>query len=229
MNPAPAEDEALATTLAALSNPVRVAILRQLRTPRVLSDIRVLATEPDEQGSAARPLSRQAVRQHLDRLMEVGIVARTSESATSPYTVDHRRIFATSEDLRALAALRPADDPEGHTETLDRRGQNRPAQGPRLALVRGLGEGAVYPLDAGASWVIGRRRDAQVPLDYDPFVSSENARVQKAEGAYTLEDLPGSRNGTTLNFRPLKPGERARLKHGDLVGVGRSALLYWDD
>ncbi|HWH08571.1 MAG TPA: FHA domain-containing protein, partial [Candidatus Thermoplasmatota archaeon] len=145
------------------------------------------------------------------------------------YTLDHRRIFAAAESLRAFAALRPLDDPEGRTEAADAPDPRRTPRGPRLALVRGLGEGTVHRLDEGAEWLIGRRRDAHVPLDYDPFVSAENARVQKVGSDFVLEDLPGSRNGTTLNFRRLEPGERAKLRHGDLVGVGHSALLFWSD
>lgn len=41
-----------------------------------------------------------------------------------------------------------------------------------------------------------------------------------------LEDLPGSRNGTTLNFLPLPRGGRSELHHGDLIGVGRSLRLF---
>ncbi|HWH08930.1 MAG TPA: helix-turn-helix domain-containing protein, partial [Candidatus Thermoplasmatota archaeon] len=74
MTPSAEKDAALATTLAALANPVRLAILRQLRTPRALGDIRVLSDEPRGPGEPDRPLSRQAVRQHLDRLLDIGVV-----------------------------------------------------------------------------------------------------------------------------------------------------------
>lgn len=222
-----ATDVALATTLAALANPVRLAILRELRTPRALGEIRVLS---DEEG-AERPLSRQAVRQHLDRLLEVGAVGRMELGANHAYVVEHRKLFSASEDLRSLAALRPLDEPPtSNTETMGSNGMGSPRHGPRLVLVRGLGEGTIYPLDdARDAWTIGRRRELEIALDYDPFVSSENAIVRRAkDGGHTLEDT-GSRNGTLHNFNRVPHDAPVKLRHGDVIGVGHTTLLYWTD
>ncbi len=66
---------ALCRALAALANPSRVAILRQLDAPKSLNEIRVSASEPSESGlSRSRCISRQAVRRHLDRLVEEDLV-----------------------------------------------------------------------------------------------------------------------------------------------------------
>lgn len=220
-------DVSLSATLAALASPVRLAILRELRAPRTLSDIRVAAEDEE----ADRPLSRQAVRQHLDRLLEVGAVARIGpESASPAYLIEHRKLFGASEELRNLAALRPLGDAGGDvTEMMTARREGNRPPGPRLVIVRGLGEGSVFKLDGKReAWVIGRRREAEVPLDYDPFVSSENAIVRREKGAHTLQDLPGSRNGTLLNFARLG-AEPAPLRHGDVISVGHSSLVYWTD
>lgn len=224
------DDVALSTTLAALANPVRLALLRELRAPKTLSDIRVAS---DEEG-AERPLSRQAVRQHLDRLLEVGAVGRLEgeRAAGSAYLVEHRKLFAAAEQLRSLAALRPVDDALADETVVARpTGAGPVSRGPRLVLVRGLGEGTVFPLaPPEEEWIIGRRRELAVGLDYDPFVSSENTILRRArDGAFTVEDVPGSRNGTLVNFTRLREGASQKLKHGDVIGAGLSSLVFWTD
>src|SRR5687767_3964350 len=102
----------------------------------------------------------------------------------------------------ALAALsnpvRIALSRRLHTaHALQRTGQtvHRPApaasfkiEGPCLVLVKGLDEGRTFalpPPKAGPkSWNIGRRRGAPVSLDFDPFVSTENAAIIWEEGTY---------------------------------------------
>lgn len=46
------------------------------------------------------------------------------------------------------------------------------------------------------------------------------------DGRSLLLDLPGNRNGTLLNWKPLARGGVAELKAGDVVGVGRSLLVF---
>lgn len=237
-------DRVLAEALAALGNPTRLAILRELIHPKALNHIRVPAEDDAavEGGGAARHLSRQAVRQHLDRLVEVATVrALASEDGRvgAEYVVDPTRIYAIAEELRDLAALRPDELAEGATRQFASGMAGRSITGPRFLLARGLREGSVFALRreerarvpaAGperATWVIGRRRGVDVCLDYDPYVSAENALVAFDGSAFTVQDVPGSRNGTTLNFVPLpKDGAPQRLAHGDLVSVGRSVLSF---
>ena len=225
------QDSAFAQALEALSSTSRLALLRQLRTPKVLAEIQVKTAGP---GDTARNISRQAVREHLDRLMEIGVViAREAERDYGPtveYAVNHQMLFALSEEFRGLARLRPAAEPEGatlHGKTPAAPGEQR---GPALVMVKGLDEGKTFPLapplQGKGEWIIGRRRGVHVPLDYDPFVSSENTAVLWEEGTHFLLDLPESRNGTLLNFQPLAKGLRRALRPGDVVGVGRSLLVF---
>lgn len=215
---------ALAATLDALSNPTRLAILRELRSPSSLGDIRV---------GEGRTISRQAVRQHLDRLLDIGVVATVPAAREDRvrYVIEHRKLFAIAEEFRGLANLRPAEEVvAGRTEVVPPAARPKGAGAPRLVLVRGLREGTTFLLDAEGprDFVIGRRRDADCPLDYDPFVSSQNAVVRRdAEGRFSVRDAPGSRNGTTVNFEPLEPGAWRVLQHGDVVGVGHTALVFW--
>lgn len=239
-------DDLLAQALGALASPTRLQILRALRTPKVLAEIHVRAPESD------RNIARQTVREHLNKLIQVGMVTtREVDRAygdTVEFVANHQTLYALSEEMRGLSRVRPAVDPGGSTVHSDK-GRPRstpetpaaaraPAQtsvGPRFVMVKGLDEGTSFPLRAASSaegsarseWLIGRRRGIAIPLDFDPYVSSENSRITWRDGAHVIENLPDSRNGTTVNFSKLGVGEQRALRHGDIIGVGRSLLAYW--
>ena len=63
--------------------------------------------------------------------------------------------------------------------------------------------------------LIGRARQAEVFLP-DLSVSRRHALIELTPDAVRLRDL-GSKNGTTLNGRPVS---RAQLAEGDRIGVG---------
>lgn len=222
-------DDALSEALAALASPQRLQLLRQLRAPKVLRDVSLSA----EGEGGGRPLARQTVSTHLEKLVAAGLVTSRETDrgygATTEYVLNHQAIFFLSEELRTLARLRPLAEPE--SVTLQGASQRPGAlAGPCLLLVKGADEGATFPLPAKSgtprAWVLGRRRGVEVCLDFDPYLSSENSVVRWDGAAFHVEDLPQSRNGTTLNFSPLLRGERRRLAHGDIVGVGRSLLEF---
>lgn len=219
------DDEALARAFEALANPMRLALLRDLRAPRTLGSIRVAPADGESPA-----LARQSVRRHLDRLLDAGLLAvREPEGRNPEYLASHQALYALSEELRALASLPPEVEPE--VETAPAPGVAPPAPaGPCLVLVHGARLGHVYPLPSApgrrAEWVVGRRRGSPVALDFDPYASAENAVVEWDGASHHLRDLPGSTNGTQLNLRPLAAGARAPLRHGDLLGVGRSLLLF---
>lgn len=225
-----ARDDRLSEALASLANPTRLALLRKLRTPRPLGEIDLRAPGPDE----GRPLSRQGVKEHLTRLLDVGVVVGLSshEDGRSPteYVLNHQTLFSIAEEVRLLARNRPTVEPEVQTVRVP--ADPGPPRMPRecLVLVKGLDEGRAFDLSPARSparaWLIGRKRSAAVCLDFDAHVSSENTLVEWDGGHHTLRDLPGSRNGTTLNLAPLPKDATVRLSHGDLVGVGRTLLLY---
>lgn len=222
-------DEHLANALNALASPTRLQILRALRTPRALAEIHVRAPEGE------RNIARQTVREHLNKLIQVGMVASRevdrSYGDTVEFVANHQTIFALSEEMRALSRVRPIVEPDAatvHAPTAP-----KPIEpGARLVVVKGLDEGTAFDLrppapPARGEWLVGRRRGVAVSLDFDPYISSENSRIVWEGGAHVVEDLPGSRNGTSVNFQPLARGERRALAHGDVVGVGRCILVYW--
>lgn len=220
-------DAVFAAALVSIGSEARLEILRQLRTPKPLRDIEVRAPDPDR--ADGRPISRQAVRVHLEKLVEIGVVTTREVDRSVEYVLNHQRLFAIAEEFRALARLRPAPEVDAPTVGGPSGVAGRPASGPRLVLVRGLDEGTTWSLAEGRSprrWVVGRKRGLDVALDFDPFVSSENAVVSEEAGRFFVADLPESRNGTTLNFALLGRGERRELAAGDVIGVGRSLLLF---
>ena len=233
-SPVPSAVARLGGALSALASPVRLALLHEIRSPKTLQEIHLPAERGYAGAGTERPLSRQAVRHHLDQLIDVGVVlALEGQRAGGPvveYVVNHQALFAISEDFRALAHLRPVAEPASPTARSSAPQEPLDVDVPCLVLVKGLDEGTTFLL-AGApsvrrSWVVGRKRSADIVLDFDPFVSSENAIVTWDGSAHAIEDVPGSANGTTWNFRPLARGERRVLRTGDLVGVGHSILMF---
>lgn len=207
----------------ALASPVRLSILRSLRTPRTLGGISVKG----ERADSGAVLARQTVRRHLDALLDAGLVRRLDVAGEEQYVIDHLRLFSLAEGVRDLARLRPAVEPDAATQAVGA-ALAATEQGPRLVLLRGLDEGATFLLgNAVEVWRIGRRRGLEVSLDYDAAVSSLNALIRLAGRGHELEDAEGSRNGTFHNFTRLAPGAKVLLRHGDVIGVGRSLLLYW--
>lgn len=227
-----ASDDALALVLSALASANRLAVLRQLREPRTVTEIRL---SPESGDDSDRPIARQAVREHLRKLVEAGLVSadpvERRAKETLAYVVNHQRLFALSEEFRTLAALRPLAERADAPTSADARRLPRRVDPPRLLAVKGPDEGAAHSLAPPpgaqeASWLIGRKRGADVRVDYDPFVSLENARVEWRARAYALRCLPQATNGTTLNFEPVEPEREHALRQGDVIGVGRTLFVF---
>lgn len=229
----------LALVLEALANENRLDLLEQLRTPRTVSEIELSPGQTREGENPDRPMSRQGVRVHLQRLNDIGVVyarkARRGTVVVDEYAVNQPRIFALLEDLRSLGALQSAGaELPGAEPTLEGKIPSpgtRTAQ-PRLTLVKGLHEGRSFPLTGQTrdgpdrGWVIGRRNGLAVSLDYDLFVSQQNSEITLDGDAYRLVDIRSNRNGTYLNWQRLPKGGAAPLAQGDVIGVGRSLLVF---
>ncbi|MEO7397883.1 MAG: FHA domain-containing protein, partial [Ilumatobacteraceae bacterium] len=56
--------------------------------------------------------------------------------------------------------------------------------------------------------------------------SLENSEIRADGNDFVLVDLRSSRNGTWLNWRRLGAEVRARLEPGDVIGIGRSLLVF---
>lgn len=231
------DHEKLGAYLRALSVPTRILLLEQLRWPRTASEIELPAFRKDRGMRPDRPLSRQAVEGHLEKLREVGLVrtrARQRDGQrVKEYLVNASRLFVVVDELRRLSRIRP---PPGAREgwsrsvegTVSGEGDERPVElpsGPALVHVTGPDEGTSIALEGKGPWIIGRDPEVAVPVTHDPFVSARNSEVARVGDRHVLRDLPSSSNGTTLNWRLVSPNERAPLAPGDTIGVGRTLLV----
>jgi ArsR family transcriptional regulator len=221
--------DSLADVLECVSSRPRLEILSAVRSPKTLSEIRIHAQRNRAGEHEARPLARQTVAHHLERLLEVGLVERVQIGGRDCYVLAHERMYAVVEEFRGLAKLRATMSETSGRPTIEA-GEvgdaGLPAR-PRLLLARGRDDGVGFALGGpvGARFTIGRAPDAEVRLDYDPFVSQRNTIVERRADGFVVEDT-GSKNGTLLDWAPLAPGRGVALQDGALIVVGRSVLVF---
>lgn len=82
----------------------------------------------------------------------------------------------------------------------------------------------VKALERSEPLTIGRRANSGIALEWDSRVSRTHAVLERVGGEWTLSDDGLSRNGTFVNGERLKA--RRRLRDGDVIRVGSSALAY---
>jgi DNA-binding CsgD family transcriptional regulator len=107
-------------------------------------------------------------------------------------------------------------------ELQERLGAER-AGAPFLVLRDGDGRQRLLRLD-GERLSVGRGEGNDVPLPWDTEVSRLHAELECIAGEWTVVDDGLSRNGTFVNG--VRISGRARLRDGDTVRVGRTALGY---
>jgi DNA-binding transcriptional ArsR family regulator len=228
--PGDVDSQHIAAIMRALANPVRIDLLKAIQSAKPLGEIRLEARRRDRVARPGRPMNRVTARQHLDILLEAGMARRVRRvrdgRALDHYVVNQAQIFALLEELRQLVLIRPQGDVVDGTVPVPTPA-DRSAAGARLALVNGVGEGQVFAL-AGPGlgrWGIGRRPGNRICLEHDPYVSLDNSELARRGRGYAVRDL-GSRNGTFVNWERLASEEWRPLATGDLLGVGRSALVF---
>lgn len=225
------EFEELAGYLNALSHPGRLELLAQLRVPRTVREMSLKPYRRETEGNPDRLISRTALERHLQLLRAIGVVrsreAQRDGRAVEEYVVNQQRLFQVVEALRGLSHLRPAANLDVEVTVTGEVARSAPTpEGPHVVCLTGPLEGHARALGGAGPWVLGRSPTVAIPLDYDPYASSEHARIARGTSGFTVEDLPSSRNGTLLNWRPVPPGAPVPLKTGDVVSVGRSLLLF---
>ncbi|MBA3685679.1 MAG: FHA domain-containing protein [Planctomycetes bacterium] len=80
-------------------------------------------------------------------------------------------------------------------------------------------------IDIAGEAVLGRQRENALYVD-DGAASRRHARVFTEAGGWWVEDLE-SANGTQLNGQKLI--ERRKLSHDDVIGIGKSRILFQDE
>jgi len=75
--------------------------------------------------------------------------------------------------------------------------------------------------------VTGTRPEVDLTLlDLKRSVSRRHALVSSDSEGYLVSEEVGALNGTSVNDRPLRPGEPVRLHDGDRLGFGGVVLLF---
>lgn len=219
--------------LRALAHGRRLELLHILQSPHALADIQIT---PGKGRGGERPdrlSSRQAIQRHIETLQEIGVVVASpaADGRSKEFVVDRQRVFQVLEELRRVGTI-TAGAFVSRDATVSAAGalERKMEAGPKLVLVHGFVEGKVFllkraDLKGSGGWVIGRKPDAHVCLDYDPFVSLVNSEIVLEGKQYQLRDLGISRNGTWVNWHRVGP-ESTVLRPGDVVGVGRSLLAF---
>jgi len=229
----------MGSKLRALASSNRLRLVSELQQPRTVDDIHLTPAGSAEDENEDRKLTRQGVRHHLTRLEESDLV----RSSTRPnqqgrdrreYMVNEPAVFGLLKELRQLLATGTEGpiDPFNTERSVDETG-SKWREGPKFVLLQGAQDDQVYHLrdidpnpSEGRGWVIGRSTEAQICLQYDPYLSAQNTEILKGDGEFRLVDLRVSTNGTRLNDERLKPGKEQPLEHGDIVKVGCSALVF---
>lgn len=212
----------MAAALKALAYDKRLEVLHLLTRPHYLEEI-----------ASHLGIARQAAQKHVDQLLEAAVIkkqqGRRESGPVVEYVVVPQRLFALSEEFAKLGVLKPVQEEErlARTQvTAGKQGRHETRGGPALVAVHGMKAGEVHPLGPGEGpWTIGRDGDRTISLDYDPFASNRHAEVARTEVGFELVDT-FSTNGTYLNWNRLDRGERVPLRPGDVVGVGKSLLVF---
>ncbi|MHC4563331.1 MAG: FHA domain-containing protein [Planctomycetota bacterium] len=95
---------------------------------------------------------------------------------------------------------------------------------PRLLAVSGPLTGSHFAIVTDPV-VIGRAPTCSICLDTSNVSRQHCSVVRDSDGGLSIVDNH-STNGTTVNSRPLKPGVRRRLHHGDTIHVCDSGFFF---
>lgn len=99
------------------------------------------------------------------------------------------------------------------------------AGGPFLLLRDGDDRQRIVSLGAGPPHLtVGRGPACEVRLEWDGEVSRVHARLERLGDEWTFIDDGSSRNGSFVDGRRVQG--RRRLRDGDVIVLGRSALLF---
>lgn len=215
--------EALAADLKALAHEKRIRLVHFLVEPHTL-----------EEAASELGVARQTAHEHLQQLLEVGLVARVDvrpdgRPGLAFVAVPHR-LFHVYEMLGKLGEVELKPDERvarQYTTETDPKAAAAPRENemPRLIVVHGLRLGQTKLLSGDGPWTIGRDPHATLCLDYDPYVSARHAEVRRMPGGFALADLYAS-NGTFIDWAQLERGSVRRIENGALVRIGRTLIAF---
>jgi pSer/pThr/pTyr-binding forkhead associated (FHA) protein len=125
--------------------------------------------------------------------------------------------------LQAVSEQSPLTAHSATPAELQERLSAERAGAPFLVLRDGDGRQRLRQLE-GERLSVGRGDGNDVPLPWDTEVSRLHAELECIAGEWTIVDDGLSRNGTFVNG--IRISGRARLRDGDTIRIGRTALGY---
>lgn len=217
----------LVQSLKAVAYPRRLEILQSLREAKPIGEIEVSVSTD---GGRQRCLTREGVRHHLKCLSDAGLVVTERASrGRQRHLYRYRRegLYELAESLRKLAEdaqapLQPARPPTWEQPKV---------AGASLTVVHGADIGSTLAMTGkapspGRGWILGRGPNADLSVDWDPYVDAQAAEIVEEEDGYRLLDLRAASTRVSKNGRPLDRGSQSHLEHGDVVGVGSSLFVF---
>ena len=121
-----------------------------------------------------------------------------------------------------LSAIDPLQESPGATDDITIPVGELSKDRPVLIVRSGPQAGERFTLDSDVTR-LGRHPDSEISLD-DITVSRRHAEVQRTADGYMVADS-GSLNGTYVNQERV---ERAGLRHGDEVQIGKFRLVFFE-
>lgn len=227
----------LERSLDALGFENRLSLLSILQDPKTLEEIELQPAAQNGDARSERCLTRQGIQYHIDQLREVGLVdaerVRQDGRVKNRYRLRRTSLFALGEALRMLANDTTADELPGpdaaapFTWDDETDSDHRPG----LRIVHGASIGRFYPLDRqpdakDRGWVIGGGDSADVRLTIDPWVDDQVAEIIRRDDGFQLLDLRASSCRAVWNGHELGLGDSQPLATGDLVGAGRTLMVF---
>lgn len=200
--------------------PPSVIVLRVVRGPATGTQVAVTGTVEIGRGDVDLDLADTAASHRHVRVTPSGPgLLVTDLGSRAGTTVNDQRIATPSPalpgDLIGVGASTIA------VLELRREGPPRRTEVAEWSLIAPTGEAHLLPHDGEV--LVGRDRErCQLVLD-DPGVSRVHARLARADGAWTVEDLASS-NGTELNGLGLIRPHQVRA--GDRVRFGTSTAIW---
>ncbi len=221
-------DLQIAEVLTSLGNPLRLSLLRRLIQPHSLDQIHALSLRYEALPAGPAPSPEAFHREYLEPLIDLGVVTfrEPDGGGAAQYVLNQPALYALAEKVNDVGRLKAPDAPRRMAVRAPSLPASFKLSTPCLVLVKGLWEGRTFqlPRRPEGSWLIGRSNQADVCLDYDPYIAPQNTRISWEDGAYRVEDIQGGK-GTQLNFQDLRRGSSQALRNGDVVGIGRSLLM----
>jgi hypothetical protein len=141
----------------------------------------------------------------------LGAASAAAQAEARAHAVPPRTAVAAAGELRSSAADPDFDAPPGKDEAGSRFARS-------TVTVSDMHHDIALE---GDRVVVGRLSDCQICLP-DQNVSRQHAAFVAEGAGWAIEDL-GSTNGTMLNGEPVR---HARLRDGDVIGIGATKLSY---